>query len=802
MKSITSKVSRDDMDNARIDRHRTTNPAETDPGMEDFDWGNDGDDGLSSGSSWDSGFGSSGADKGGSGGFGSTGGMFGSSDSSLGSTTPFGGGSFGGGFGGSSFGGNSFGGSPFGAPAVPEKKDEIEEKLWDVLKGIFKGFFTFFGELVKSFKGFNTGRKLQTGKSAIISGVVVALTGGVIFIFGADKQGALSLVVSGLVSVGVGVPLFMFAYDNFLNTKGQEQLSQETDFPSQFSEASDNGSIGGFDDGHFGDEEFDMFPDDESDDDTSLSDTDLSAYDNSDIDFSDFDSSDSLSDNVADNMENVLSIVDGNMGMVTRSYLYQNILNCLENSDKNYDKVVLLEDGSDDFDAWDAIIQKSAMIMKTNKNETDIPYLIQAKDKLFYTELEVKRVSWLKNIDTFVSEIVNICRYDRDTGVLDHNIYGVGQTVGDSIFIKIMKGETAMVSLKDIYKNHENFVTDSSKYMPVILGVDSEGNIVSKDFKDVNSILVTGMPRSGKTWVTLMILAQMMFYLKPSELHFHILDPKGSISDFKPVLTPHIRKFVSTDTDILQELRHIVNVEGARREKIIGDANFVNIWDYKKKNPDVDLPLLYVVIDEVVTLAERMTKEVKEEFQGLLLELVSRLPALGIRIFMIPHIVKDNILKKSITDLIPCRISVMGDATHIEKALGVRNFEHKLLHVGDMAVKFNNDSPQFVHSAVLAKSNESNKDLFDFLQKFWAKLEPESVEGSLFSKQSKKSKVANLVSGNDRLISINEPQSAVSLTSSKEPTNRLQQSDVADLLKGVKEDKVIDEDEFLWGEDD
>lgn len=771
MKSITSKVNQEDKENARIDRSRSSNPADVEPGMADFNW--DDDDGVGGAGGSSGGWGSSMG--GGSDPFGSP------SSSPFGQSSPFGppspspfGGGFGGGFGG-----------PFGQPPEQPKTDNSEDKFFETLGKIGKGFFTFSGEFVKSFKTFDVLNRMQTGKSILITGAIVAILGIILILLGFGSQLGFPMLVGGLISSGLGIPLFMWSYEDY--TKNGAPAPQPNVFDIPDEEPSLFGNSDSDDDD---DEEFNMFGDDDDDD--------FPLFDSGDdgLDFTAFNDTVEEED-LSGSMENVLENLDANKGMITRQYLYDNIVGCLQSHNPNFDKVRTIIDGSDEFDAWDAIIQNSANIFKGRGSEIEMPYLIDAKEKIFYYQLEIKRVNWLKNIDSFVQEIVNICRFDADTGITDTNIYGIGNTVGDRIYVKVMKGETAMVTVKDTYKAVENEVKNPKMFMPVVIGLDAEGNVVCKDFKDINSILITGMPRSGKSWLVTSILGQMAFYLKPSELNFYILDPKDQISDFKSMEIPHIKKFVSTDETILNELRNIVRVEGPRRKKIIGDAGFVNIWDFKKRNPDVDLPLLYVVIDEVITLAERMDRDIKDEFQGLLLELVSQLPALGIRIFMIPHVVKDQILKKSITDLIPCRISVRGDADHIERSVGVKNFKHKLSHQGDMAVRFNNDDTIFVHSAVIANSNEGNDDLFTFLLKFWTKLEPESLKGSLHQKREIERKMGSkeTYKGSDITVSTASGQNKPFKVKESKPM--LSEADITDLTKGLHSKKEEDEIE-LW----
>ena len=211
-------------------------------------------------------------------------------------------------------------------------------------------------------------------------------------------------------------------------------------------------------------------------------------------------------------------------------------------------------------------------------------------------------------------------------------------------------------------------------------------------------------------------------------------DPKDDVSDFKDFKLPHVKKFVSGDNNIVKTLNNLVKVEGPRRKKIIGDAGFVNIWDYKEQNPDVKLPIIYVVIDEVVTLASRMDKETNNEFRMLLRELISQLPALGIRAFLIPHVLNNDIIEKKTSDLVPCKISVCGDADHIEKATGSKpkEFPYRLVNKGDMAVKLTGFyNTLYVHGPALTESNPKNKALFDYMRRSWGKLCPEETGDSV-----------------------------------------------------------------------
>lgn len=781
---IRGKVSKDTIDNVKLDRSSALNPPDADPGMDDFDWDSFGGDsfGDNGGTFGGDPFGGVSSDP-----FASSGDPFASSDDPFASSvdhwaTP------------------SVGG--FGLPQQ-NNGQEFEDKVFDGLAKASKGTFNIIKEFVESLGDMDDIVKINTARTSTFMGGGFAVSGIVLAIL--KNPNGIPMLVGGLVTSGISIPLFSVMYENMLNTGGFEEPKKEGVF-----ENDDSNSIDSFD-GGFGEfegieEDFEIdFDDEDADDEDADEDgdtddfsvfdkeVDLSGFDDDiEDDMSDFEVYSSKGSNiipVEDAMDKILDNINGqnSNGIMTRQYLFDNISNCISNIKPTYDNVTKIVEGSDDFEAWDAIIQSSAGILKTTKDD-DMPYLISAKDKLFYVLLEIHRPKWLKNVDVLVKEIVNVCSFDEDTGIKNNSIYGMGEMVGFKIYIKVMKGKTAMVSVKDTFRGVESDIKNTKNYLPVVLGVDAEGNVVWKDLKTMDSILVTGMPRSGKSWFVQAMITQMCMWLKPSELNFYILDPKDSISDFKNFQLPHIRKFVTTDNDILKELRHVVRIEGPRRKKIIGGANCVNIWDFKKVNPDVDLPLLYVLIDEVITLAERMDKETKDEFNSLLLELVSQLPALGIRVIMIPHVVKDQVLKKSITDLIPCRISVRGDSQHIEKSVGVKGFKHKLEHQGDMAVRFNNDEPMFVHSVVLTDSNEKNNELFDFLTKLWLKLEPDSYIGSIKEKNEKGFKNISIAKSNT--VTIAKPSIIA-----KKVEAKIAKDDVVSLLKDVHSANFADNDD-------
>ena len=754
MQDITSKVSQADMDNARMARERSMNPPDFEPGMDDSGFGGDDlfddMDDFGGDSSGDGFGGSSGGGFGNSGGFGGSSGGFGGSGGGFGSTGGFGGGgfgssgSFGGGFGQPA---GMMGAGMMGQQQQQSSADTTEEKFFEYVKKFFIGFKDFVKNFITAIKESDIKKRVNFGKYVFITGLICAAIG-LVCLFFTNKFGV-QLLSSSLFASGGGVLMFMFSYDKAVKngvdlSNNDEQQSpepvpvQDNPFGNDsinFDDEDGNDDFGG----GFGD-----FGSDDDDDEDNVfgsgDDEDEDEDDDFDINLDDIvvSSSDTLSAPPKDTDE-VLSHVDVDKGMVTRQYLYETITQILPSCDNAYDKEKVFDEDSNEFNAWDSIIKQAADVFRGNQE--DSPNLLELKEKLFYYQLSVSRVKWIKNVDQLVTELVNIVKYD-DNGGCDDNVYGTGVYVGNKAIIKIYKGSTAMVSVKDAYRQCKDFILDVGNKMPVVLGIDSEGKVVVKDLTKIFALCVAGMPRSGKTWLVQSMLTQMCMYMKPSELIFYIYDPKDNVSDFKAMTMPHIKDFRSRDEDIVAGLKYIVKTESARRTELIGQAGCVNIEDYKKKNPGVEMPYIYVIIDEVITFATRMKDEkpdLYDAFQSYLKELVSRCPNLGIRLFMIPHVIKNDIIKKTTTDLIPCRISVKGSPDHIESVTGAKpkDFPYNLSHSGDMAVLLDGHT-NFCHAAILSSTNEENNQIFNFLTQFWMKIEPEGFKGSVYEKTKQK----------------------------------------------------------------
>lgn len=640
--------------------------------------------------------------------------------------------STGAGLGGANPSGDLFGqggsGIPMGNTVQPpqmQQQKSQEDVFFDAVKVGAKGTFNIVKELGESFSLLTPRWYSEWGRSVFWTGIVVGCVGFVSRLFGFGA--GLKLTVGGFASAAGGVVIWFLLTEkakNYTNKYKDEKNSAQSfnqpsvdvptsdgmDFGTSFSEPMEDSSESfGFDSFGFADE-------DEDEDEDEF----FGAY------------SDEEEDEPEEGMspEDALnSLPEVPKGMYERNYLWDMFTKVLPSMKPGFAEIKEIDEDEDAFLYWDEKLREVAEVVGCK--EDNLPNLLKLQENLFTIIVTCDRPTGFKP-EPIANELANVYAY-KD-GEKNENVFAKVDTIGQECKITIFNGVSAMISLKDMMMQEKDFFLDSKNYIPAVIGVDQLGKVIRVNLKNLESIIVTGMPRSGKSWFVQSILTQMCAFIPPSELHLYIGDPKEGISDFRAFTLPHVKKFVSEDAKIVSMMRHLVKVEGPRRKKIIGDAGFVNIWDYKSRYPDVKLPIIYVVVDEIVTLASRMDKETGVEFRMLLRELISQLPALGIRAFLIPHVLNNDIIEKKTSDLVPCKVSVKGNADHIEKATGAKpkEFPYKLVNPGDMAVRLANiPNVIYVHAPAITESNPKNNELFDYLRRVWSKLEPEEVYGSV-----------------------------------------------------------------------
>lgn len=437
-----------------------------------------------------------------------------------------------------------------------------------------------------------------------------------------------------------------------------------------------------------------------------------------------------------DSLESDLENLNMQKGTQTRQFIYETLTKGLPSISPKFADMRNLREGSKEWAIWTELIRDAAKQVGTR--EDLLPDLKDASENPFMFKLTISRTPRMKT-QAIADEVVNIYKYD-DNGNLEYpNAYATSAESGPRAFISIYKGaKIDMISLADMYASSpdaQKFVRDPKTEMPVVIGTTGDGSVKAVDLLKAPAIVVSGEPRSGKSWIVKLILNQMCAYMSPNDLHLYIGDPKNQISEYANYNLPHVRRKEYTVDSVIDMLRYLVNTEAPRRKNIMQQYGYVNVLEFRRDHPEVTFPFLYVVLDEMMSLANAMGKEDAREYRELIERFVSEFPALGMRAIFIPHRVKNDVIPKSVSELISVRITAKSasDASAAEN-LGLNSaseFPYKLSNAGDVAVRIadiNDGAPTYLRAAVLAPDTKGMERLESYIGHYWDKLDPVNEE--------------------------------------------------------------------------
>ena len=180
-------------------------------------------------------------------------------------------------------------------------------------------------------------------------------------------------------------------------------------------------------------------------------------------------------------------------------------------------------------------------------------------------------------------------------------------------------------------------------------------------------------------------------------------DVKEGTSDWAPLQVPHVKRFEATPEGLLNILNYIIEVEAPRRSELIGNAG--SIKAYNKVNVDNKLPFIYIVFDELVALSSASEDAIRKDFHKALKRAITQFPNLGIRLILIPHTIRHDIIDKLASDNIDFKMAVKADNDTVKEVFKLKNikdFQYSLEQIGEFAVKLPNSTEvRYAHAPVL-----------------------------------------------------------------------------------------------------
>ena len=700
--NLSNRVSSEDMQRVNDMRnHPTYEPGFEDGGdsmFGDFDSGGDNSFG-SSGDDLNSLFGDSSDGFGSSDEFGDSSGGFGDNSGGFGST---------GGFGDSSGGFGSAGGfgpsSPFGQQQQQQQPDTMD-KIFDAGADAAKNIGEILVELFKSIKLRNADDIGYLSRNIVIGGSIAV--GASLFLLLVGKIASFSILsASGVVgqtllcgglmlgsgTLGLGAAALVLAKTGDRERGGIDNIPDIPSGDDNFTEEFET-NIGDELDDMF-DMDLDAMLDAEEPLDGSTGDgwddDDETFMPGSDVATEEYDPSVYL-ENVQEN------------SVINRQSLFTLFKPMFPKETPNFRDGNEIDKDSEDFNTLETICLKALANLANCQLEEVGSYLESAKDNFSSYELLLKRINKVKKTDELAREIETYMRESPDDDAVTASV----ALTGDFYKIVVSKGINSIITFGDIFQDQKccDFFLNEKNKLPMVTGVDELGNVILEDAKNFDTMLIAGKPRSGKSWYVLSIIISLMLFNSPEDVQFCIIDPKES-NLFKTIaLLPHVCG-LHNDEHILEILNDIIEVEAPRRKKLLADNRCDDIWALRQKG--IKLPVLYVVIDEYITVVNNLDADEKKDFNLKMQTLISQLPSQGIRLLFVPHRAT-GIVDKTNRTMLQFTAAVRADAADVIDTLGIKKWDRALTRPGDIALKSSTmKNAAFVRGAALTTSDGAN----------------------------------------------------------------------------------------------
>lgn len=289
------------------------------------------------------------------------------------------------------------------------------------------------------------------------------------------------------------------------------------------------------------------------------------------------------------------------------------------------------------------------------------------------------------------------------------------------IGIEVPNDDRLMIRLRTVLRS-DVFSKHSSKGLPVALGQDVEGNSFAANLVKMPHLLVAGTTGSGKSVGINTIIISLLYTLRPDEVKFVMIDPKGNEFNIYEGI-PHLLLPVVVDSkkaakalmwavNEMEERFHklaenMVRDIEAYNEKVDGiNKNLANPEQFWKK-----MPYIVVVIDEFADLMMVAGKDVEIAVSRI----AQKARAVGIHLIIATQRPTRDVVTGLIKGNLPVRIAFRVASALDSRTILDSNGAEMLLGNGDMLYIPPGSSEAIrVHGAYI--STEEIKKVVEFIK--------------------------------------------------------------------------------------
>lgn len=246
--------------------------------------------------------------------------------------------------------------------------------------------------------------------------------------------------------------------------------------------------------------------------------------------------------------------------------------------------------------------------------------------------------------------------------------------------LNVFHSDAGLQTYKYSYKQWQSLL---KKYrLPVVVGRDQFGNMIVYDMIDSNTphLLIAGETGSGKSSMVRVVLATLIQYMSPENLHLYLGDLKNSEFHFLRRVK-HVKEVCMEEIEMKIMLQKVWK-EIRERRKLMEEYEVDHIDEYNKLNPDYQKPYILLAIDEVAMLQDE--KECMTNIEKI--SAVGR--ALGVFLMLSMQRPDAKVLDGKLKLNMTVRMGFKCDSTINSNIMGTPGAEH-LEQSGQMILKLN-----------------------------------------------------------------------------------------------------------------
>ena len=285
-----------------------------------------------------------------------------------------------------------------------------------------------------------------------------------------------------------------------------------------------------------------------------------------------------------------------------------------------------------------------------NIQRSPLLYTIEVKIPTYFNETQVMESA--KVVENYIKENAN----DEEVGCII-------KTFGGNYIFKFLRLDyRGLISHGDImrYEDPQTGVAtvdflSKDRGIPVLMGMENNEQPYVFDLEDNTSGAIVGGSGSGKSWLALQLMTNLMTLNTPEELNFIILDAKDAPLWKQFAKSPHVLGYhteIHTYLDILTEVQK-EHIRRAQYLSSLGIEDFKTYREIYKERGDYDElakhPFLVVVLDESTFTMQQLRlhdKDAYDEFRTTLVTLSTVVRVTGIRIVVIGQRAIDTSIPK------------------------------------------------------------------------------------------------------------------------------------------------------------